>query len=384
MRFINIDALLSTLLVFVSMLIFPLIFSLSFFDPFEKALADFEITDVGFAELHDQKATKPDTNITLINTKGLKFSHYLQLLEILQDIEPEVIGIMKNINEFGSSVEQKRILSEKYNRKNIVVGYYNNIREKHEYTQAKIGYLNIFKDKDREYFTAREFMPKIRIDRGIEYSFAYSVINIYDKRKSKALIKRNNDNERIFFKGNLEKFFWYHAFDLLKKPDEFIHLKDQILLLGDFTPDKIPYKIDQGYYTPLNEENVGRTFTDMYPIVLQANIISMILKENYYKSLPVSITVVIAFLLCYFNMIIFKKINIKYKNWYEITSVLLFLIESIIILFMTVVLFHVYKFELNVTLTIFAIALSVFVYEGYQESVKPLTLKAINHIFKRK
>jgi CHASE2 domain-containing sensor protein len=380
-KIVNIDALQCTLLVFVSMLIFPLFFSLSFFDPFEKALSDFEITDVGFAVLHDDKDIKPDTNIVLINTLNLKFPHYLKILDLLQEYEPKVIGITNDVDKYDLSDEQKNILNERLNKSNVVYGYYGD-KEKRD-PKLSAGYLDIFKNKDKEFFTAREFYPKLDVNNNEEYSFALSIINKYDKNKANTLLNRNNDKERIYFKGNLEKFYWVHAVDILKEPANFIDLKDKILILGDFTADKIPYKIDQGYFTPLNEENVGRTFTDMYLIVLQANIISMILDARYYHSLPTFLSVIIAFLLCYINMIIFSRINIKYKNWYEITSVLLFLIESIIILFLTVVLFHEYDFELNLTLAIFAIALSVFVYEGYHESVKPLTLKAIDHIFKR-
>jgi CHASE2 domain-containing sensor protein len=378
-KIINIDALLSTLLVFVSMLIFPLFFSLSFFDPFEKALSDFEITDVGFAVLHDNKDIKPDSNIVLINTLNLKESHYFKLIYLLQEYNPKVIGISNVNKKYEFLDEQKNQLLKKYN--NIVIGYYKNKFD----TIAKpmSAFLDILINKEKEFFTAREFYPKLGLNNDEEYSFALSIIKKFDENKANTLMNRNNEKERIYFKGNLEKFYWVHAIDILKEPENYIDFQDKILLIGDFTPDKVPHKIDKGYFTPLNEENVGRTFTDMYPIVLQANIISMILNERYYQSLPTFLSVIIAFLLCYFNMIIFRRINIKYKNWYEITSVLLFLIESIIILFLTVVLFHEYDFELNLTLAIFAIALSVFVYEGYHESVKPLTLKAIDHLFKR-
>jgi CHASE2 domain-containing sensor protein len=386
-KLINIDAFLSTLLVFVSMLIFPLIFSLSFFDPFEKALADFEITDVGFTELHEQKNIKSDSNIVIVNIKDMKASHLIILFDVLSDIKPKVIGVEDLLNLNKLSEEQKDILADKFAGSNIIYGYYKNANDKQidllKNKNNELAYLDIFFDKDREFFTAREFYPSINSKDNKKYSFALSIVNKFDKNKSERLLQRDKKSERIYYKGNLEKFYWTHGFDVIDQLEDHQYLKSKIVLLGEFTPDKEPYVINKGYFTPLNEDNVGRTFTDMYPIVLQANIISMILNDNYYNSLPGWIAAIVAFILTYMNMMIFRRININHKQWYEITSVLIFLIESIIILFLTVILFHEYNFELNLTLAIFALALSIFLYEGYQESVKPLTLRAFNYIFNR-
>lgn len=391
-KLFNIDALLATLLVFLSMLLFPLLFSFGFFEPFKKTLTDFEVTDVGFTELREAGKIKPDTNIVLINSKGLKRHEIGMLLNILDEIRPKVIGVSIEI-ERSNNVGLDRLLNIRLKRENIVLGSFldKNFEINNElldiyYDEKKRkswGYLNVFIDKDKEYFTAREFTPALEENDLIPHSFAVSVIKKYDKSKIAKLLARDSNKERIYFSGNIDKFFWIHGFDILDDPDDHGHLKDKILLIGEFTPDKNPYELEEGYYTPLNEESVGRTFPDMYSVVLQANIVSMILNERYYDSLSEWIAIIIAFLLCYVNMIIFGRVNIKYKNWYEITSVLLFLMESIVILFLTVLLFHEYDFELNLNLTIFAIALSVFVFEGYNESVKPLTIKAYNYIFKR-
>lgn len=392
-KILNIDAFLSTLLVFFSMLLFPLILSLEFFDPFKKTLADFHVTDVGFVELRQTESIKPDTNMVLVNIKGLKRFELAVLLGRLQEINPKVIAlgeVLRKSNNKGLD----NLLMAKLNSKNIVLGIYSDQQEKvskelldiyYQKTENKtsLGILNIFTDKEKEYYIARDFPPWIMIDEKKHESFALKIIEKYEKEKADILKKRANDKEQIFFTGNLEKFYWVHAKDILEDFESFSYMKGKILLLGEFTTDKTPYEITKGYYTLLNEESVGRTFPDMYSIVLQANIILMILNENYYNSIPSFVAFLIAFFLCYFNMLIFSKINIKYKNWYEISSVLIFLFESIIILFLTVIFFHKYNFELNQTLTIFAIALSVFVFEGYNESVKPLTIKTYNYIFKR-
>ncbi len=390
---INIDAFLSTVLVFVSMLIFPVIFSFSFFDPFEKVFSDFEVTDIGFNELREANSIKPDTNLVLININNLKISDLVFLLGKLENIKPKVIAVIKEFEKNEVNENLNEMLRNKLNSDEIVLGYYFNIREQNnslldiyiteDDLKAGRGFLNVFIYDSKEFYSVMEFYPTADLKGSAEQSFAISVVRKYDAKKAEFLLERDNEKERIFFRGNLEKFYWVHASDILKAPESYNPLQGKIVLLGEFSPDKTPYKIDTGYFTPLNKQNVGRTFPDMYPVVLQANIISMIINEHYYSSIPGWLAAIIAFILCYINMLIFGRINRNYKQWYEIHSVSLFLLESIFILFMTVLLFHEYNFELNLNLTIFAIALSIFVFEGYNESAKPLTIRAYNHIFKR-
>jgi hypothetical protein len=93
-------------------------------------------------------------------------------------------------------------------------------------------------------------------------------------------------------------------------------------------------------------------------------------------------SIVIAVILCYTNMIIFSYISIINKQWFEIGSLLIFVIESLIILFSTVIIFNSFQYQLRLTEALIAIAISVFEYQIYNETLKPMAYK-IYHKFLR-
>lgn len=74
-------------------------------------------------------------------------------------------------------------------------------------------------------------------------------------------------------------------------------------------------------------------------------------------------------------MVIFTYIIVKNKKWYEIISLFVFVLESILILVVTVIGFVIYRYEMDLTMPIFALAASVFTFEIYNSSLKPLTIK---------
>jgi hypothetical protein len=102
----------------------------------------------------------------------------------------------------------------------------------------------------------------------------------------------------------------------------------------------------------------------------------MILKGYYYNHLPFWIELLAAVLICYLNILLFVYIIDKNEKLYEVLSLVAFVIESVAILSFTTILFHEYLFDINSTLSIFALALASPVYEGYEQSIKPLIIKA--------
>jgi len=138
------------------------------------------------------------------------------------------------------------------------------------------------------------------------------------------------------------------------------------------------------YYTPLNETTSGRTFPDMYETIITANIISMIITDDYFSEIDDWVVLIIAFVICYLNMVLFGYIGYRASKWYELLATITFIIESFSVAFLTVNVFYEYKIEIDLTLVILATALSIVVYELYTDSIKPFTLLLISKFKKDK
>ena len=63
-------------------------------------------------------------------------------------------------------------------------------------------------------------------------------------------------------------------------------IKDKIVLLGFMGINLNDKTFEDIFFTPLNERYAGKSFPDMYGVVIQANIISMILNKKYINTMP--------------------------------------------------------------------------------------------------
>lgn len=127
-------------------------------------------------------------------------------------------------------------------------------------------------------------------------------------------------------------------------------LKDKIVLLG-YVDQKAPEIIDM-FYTPLNAQYAGRTYPDMYGVVVHANIISMLLHGNYIDVMPSWAAMFLALLVTYCNVIFFAFIHDRYETWFEVFARLMQFAQLIICLLLILYLFYNFDYEININLLI--------------------------------
>ncbi len=394
MRWFSWDHIFSTILLFLILIIFYLIFELKFLGPMKNSLFDFRLSDIIDSQIIPRENELVDTNMIIINStiNGIPLSNLglARILVKLSEYNPKVIGIKTTIKKSNNSNLDNKlsfllqkipniICSFKFDNYNEDTDEFDGIISSDKYFTENIdkGYENFNKIKDERFTTIRQFMPKI-INKEKEYkSFALKIVEKYDKNSAKKLMNRNNKTEFIKYKGH------YH----------FARIEPLELLKGNISPDMIENKIvligristkntldsnmifDDVYFSPLNKIYTGKAFPDMYGTIIQANIISMILNNNYIDTMPFTLKVVITVFIVYLNMVIFTFIIIKNKKWYEIFSLIIFVIESIGLLFLSIISFVYFRYDIDFTLTIFAIALSILTFEMYNSSLRPLTIK---------
>ena len=106
-------------------------------------------------------------------------------------------------------------------------------------------------------------------------------------------------------------------------------IKDKIVIfgfLGEYLGDP---SWDDKFYTPLNKKLAGKANPDMFGAVVHANIVSMILNEDYVEQMAEWQEVVMAIILCLLNVALFSLINTNLPLWYDGITKLLQLIQLI-------------------------------------------------------
>jgi hypothetical protein len=110
----------------------------------------------------------------------------------------------------------------------------------------------------------------------------------------------------------------------------------------------------------------------MYGIVVHANIISMILNEDYINELEEWQTYLIAFVLVFLNVALLIKISEKIPLWFDVLTLLAQLAQVAILGLLMVQFFNWYSFKLNLTVTLAGVALVGTCFELYTTFLKVL------------
>ncbi len=390
--FFNLDNLFSTLLVIFILKFLPIIFYLDFLDPIQNTLENFQISDLVFSKIIEEEDIPADTNIVLVNISRLERREIAHLLQIVIDNKPKVIGIDALLDKPKDPSADSILANVIINGHNIVlVSKLENLNEetdkwerlvKAHYLFSDItcnGFANLVLDEDSTR-TVRLFSPYEEVNNEIVNCFATEVVRIYDNQAYEYLLERGNDIEIINFKGYTDKFHKIDFMDFFDGERDFPSIEGKIVLLGYIGSRLNVLTNEDIFFTPLNDNYVGKSYPDMYGVVIWANVISMILDRNYYWRIPDWLSQVLIFLVLYKVMSIYTLIRIKLYSIYESFTLIwnfasIFLLALLIIFF-----FYVFRIDLHIEGIFFGLIISKQIYETWVDSLKLFLIDFVKRI----
>ncbi len=385
------------------------------FDSIGTALSDVELTDYVFSSLRDDP--KVDENILIINIGNLGRREIAEQIRIISRHKPRVIGIdsffdcssglrdtvncPKLLDTLGNLMLSDAIreagnvilVSKVLQRDTLLdANTFDSLRRSDaiflDYAYRD-GFASLETDAafQDDVKTCRTFNPQIKIKSEVHRAFSVEMAMAYDSVKTKKFLSRGNYSEVINYRGNVFDIFgstnYHQMFFTLDVQDVFTEnfvpemIKDKIVIfgfLGDYLGD--PSWGDK-FYTPLNKKMAGKANPDMFGAVVHANIVSMILNEDYVNQMADWQEVLMAVVFCLLNVALFSLINTNLPLWYDGITKLLQLIQLVLYSALMVFIFHWYAFKLNITLTLAAVALVGDVYEVYMSVLKNLFFKIV-------
>ncbi len=358
--------------------------SLDFLNVFEEVLNDYSVTDLAFSDLRNPP--EADTTIVVVNIGNLSREGIAEELSIINRYQPRVVGIDVEFTKAKEEPVDSLLEAVFAQTKNLVLwSKVEGGRRQEDGTvvwdtlrkvlprfarHAHTGYTNALTEGDSQFESWRETTAAEKIADGTtEYSFATQIAMLYDSAKAQKFINRRNEYEIINYRGNVPDKF--HALDVSDVFEENFTpdlLKDKIVIMCYMGGEYIntTWDIDK-YYTPLNSKQIGRSPPDMYGGVAHANIVSMILHENYIDEAPEWLAYVLAVALCLLNVAAFAAINKHslWGLWYDIVSKLIQLLEVVLLVYILLLMFINYSLKLDFTATIAVVLLSGDIFEIY-------------------
>ncbi|SNS97886.1 CHASE2 domain-containing protein [Ekhidna lutea] len=399
-RFIR-DTILCSLFIFGIMGLFAsvtLFKVFELFDPIGDMFSDFELTDIVFSQLQEDPIA--DERIVMVNIGNLPREGIARQIEIINQYEPKVIGLDVMLDapkEWPEDSALTRVLSE---TPNIVIGeklvgfdeetgeFAMTVKpEDHIVQEARLGYVNLITNAEvqEDLKMCREFTPSEIVQGETRYAFPVRLAYAYDSIKTEKFLARDNDIETVNYKGNIisfssanygMKYFALDVYDIFDQNFTADLFKDKIVIMcfmGEYIGDT--ETTEDFYFTPMNENYVGKAKNDMFGGVIHANIISQILDEDPIDQMSKNTEIVLAILFCLFNVFLFKIIYGAMPKWYDGITKIFQLIELMVLGSLMIYLLLIFNYKADFTLAMIVIALSGDSLEVYHGVVKNLFSK---------
>ena len=252
----------------------------------------------------------------------------------------------------------------------------------------ELGFANLITPaKEQDNFkVCRSFSPIEWTTTGKQQLFALKLAEIFDPAAASRFNQRQNAVELINYGGNIvstnnknseftNKFMVLDWMEVLEENFVSSVFDGKIVILGYLGKDLNDTSWDDKLYTPLNMEYAGRTNPDMYGVVVHANILSMILNNNFIESMSERVGIAIGALLCLLNVIGFSLIYRLLPRWYDGLTKSIQLLEALVLLLVVVLVFHFFSYKLNLTLGIIAVLFAGDSLEVYYGVLKNLFSK---------
>lgn len=410
------DAMIATMFTFLVMWGILKVTELRVFNAFDSignALGDVELTDYVFSNLREDPPL--DTNIVVVNIGLLSRRDIAKQIEIISQFGPKVIGLDafmhcrglpydtfncaplrdsignamlgRAIKKAGNVVLVSKLLESRAMSASDVEDTYDSLEISDAIYRDSAyaeGYASLETDAafQDDVKTCRAFNPTMMVNGKRELAFAVQMSMLYDSGKTNNFLARDNFSEIINYRGNIVD--WFHqtnysqVFYTLDVSDVFSGnfmpgmIKDKVVIFGYLGRELGDTSWDDKFYTPLNTKMAGKSNPDMFGVVVHANIVSMIMNEDFINVMPKWQEITMAIVLCLLNVALFSLIHIKLPDWYDGITKLLQLIEILLFTLIMVEVFDLYDFKLEITLSLAAIALVGDAYEIYIGVVKNL------------
>jgi CHASE2 domain-containing sensor protein len=388
-KFFGIKEIIITVMIFVFMWGLSFIpMNTGFLSPVANALSDFDVYDIVYARLMEDPPV--DTNIVLVNLGNLTRGELAAQIKILNKFRPKVIGIdaffeaekdaptdsalSLALSEYGNVVLVSKLTG--YNEEKSYydsIGY--SIKRFSRHTMD--GFANLPDDEKGGFRTIRDFRPFEHVKDSIVPAFSSKIAGIYSREALSLLQKRGSAVEKINYKGNYNKFYFIDAAQSLDPEADFSFLKNKIVLIGYMGPDFNTKTLEDIFFTPKNERYAGKSFPDMYGIVIHANIISMILSGHYINTMPEWLSILLAVIIGFINVKMLLFIKARYHLWASGLTKLVIFLYSIFNLFISLEVLYYLNYRINLTLALVAVVLSTTVIEFYENWISKIPQKII-------
>ncbi|PIB28824.1 hypothetical protein BFP77_09350 [Maribacter sp. 4U21] len=355
-----------------------LFFNISFFNPISKALQDFSFLDVYYAEkLDEEKPINP--NIILVNIENESRAKIAQALHQILKADPKVVGFDIILKDFKKTQEDSALAKYLKNEKVItaVILQEEQTISNHPFFRVKNapGFVNF--NFETQNAVIREYSAEKKFSKKTFSSFSNQIAKKFLSKKKwkKMMLSEKQIVPRVInYQGNLEHFMNFNTKEFMDLENKDI-VKDKIVLLGYLgSPTGNTFDVEDKHFTPLNKVTAGKSIPDMHGMVIHANIIAMILSNDFMFKVPRTWIFLLTFLFSFLASIYLIWLDRRLKISYRTVRKAVLFVFAVLMVWISLVFFK-YGIVLKTTLIIAVTVFSAGFVKYYKHLVRYVNTK---------
>ena len=363
--------LLITFLVFWIMYVGSFIpLSLSSLNPFKKGQLDYDYTDLVYCRFKEKNSF--DDRILLVNVGQPDRVQIATAIDSLRKYGAVAIGV-DVIFEGRKTPEGDSLLASIIGKTpNLVLGdilnteLAGNIPHTCDTLFCNANNMAFVNYVAKPNMSIRYVSPFETIEGQRVNAFSSALLKLYDQEKYDILSKRHQSVEQINYRGGIDSYAQLTIDEIINKPNVRQSVKDKIVLLGYLGNDEYGLSTRDKFFTPLNEELALRSLPDMYGLVIHANVLSMMLDNDYINVSSTWITWLVSFLFIFILVYLFRKFFLTINPGYFKAARFIQLGIFFSLFLMATMLFYRYNYRLNLALVLVGVVMSWDMVKIYQ------------------
>jgi CHASE2 domain-containing sensor protein len=369
LRKLLLESFLATILVFGVMGVFvALPLNLDALQPIESAISNFDMMDIYYSKLNANEG-KFSKNVVIVNIGDANREEIGNLIDFISIGNPAAVGVDVFFEKPKNSYQDTILSNAIHTNPNVVMAAYVDeskgayIQSDSLFQSGHSGFTN-FIGADARYSTIRYFRPKVEH----EQAFSVALSNQADSSKTNAFLASCNNKQAINYIGNYDSFLMFEKDEVLGLEVDPEVFNNKVVLLG-YLGKRIndQYNIEDRLYTPLNERISGRSVPDMNGVVIHANIIEMILANNWITLMPNALKAILSIVITYLHVLLFMFLIVKWDLYFDAWAKVLQVVSTLILLYLVFMAYHYFNYRIYITPSLVVVALAVdvlFVYEA--------------------
>jgi CHASE2 domain-containing sensor protein len=382
-RIIQPHSIIITVLIFLFIWFLNLIrLNMHYIDTFNNGLKNYEITDIVYAYLSDSSRQQPlrTQDLLLVDIGTPDRGRMALLIDRLREAGAAAIGVdvlfesstVSPADSFLQAVIQRTpnlVLACEVDQVNAKATQFEQWKgvDTAFANYSTLGYVNFPANQTR---VIRHFSPKELVGQDTLPAFTTALLQIYAPAKAAKLLERNKPVERIHYTGTQYAFPRQEQDRLLDSMslEEVRSVVDgKMVLLGYLPASGQGDPLKDRHYTPLNPSYTNRAIPDMYGLAIHANVLNMVLEEQFVRELPNWLNIILLAIFGYLNVLLIHWVYDDFNEVFHGITRALQLVEFILLFFLIALLFHFFRIKLDFGVGILALLLAydlIMIYES--------------------